>query len=463
MKLYKIALRNVLRHKARSVLSASAIMIGSMAIVFLFSMLAGMKDDIATNIKTYGSGDVRIRGLEYDADDTIDSMMDPVHQSSDILAKLDSMEEVSVAVPRLQLNALFQVDGVDYFSSAKGFDLERERLFQENARARAKAGELAVLEPEDQGLVREVVLGRLPAPGAGEMLMTEEIAEKTGLLSVDTREVEDLSFVQKMTAKKTGVVPTVTTRELNEGDQKATAFFIVGKGMQAKTMKLSGIIHFALGSLNGPSFIMPLEDARKVVRKGDVASEILVKLKPGQDPEAFAEKVNGVLAQMGRDDLVAKSWTKLKTMYSFIEMAEAIYSVIAGMFFLIGSVVIVNTTIMVILERMKEIGTLGAMGFQGKQLVSLFFLEALYISVVGALGGVLVGLTVSGIMSAVGLNFGGAMEGIDMDVSTVIYPRITAMSTLGVFIYSVTVAALATFIPSLKAARIKPVEALRSV
>jgi putative ABC transport system permease protein len=55
------------------------------------------------------------------------------------------------------------------------------------------------------------------------------------------------------------------------------------------------------------------------------------------------------------------------------------------------------------------------------------------------------------------------MEGVDFDISTVIYPKLSLKSTVFVFIYSVAVASFTSIFPSRKASRIEPVEALRAV
>jgi putative ABC transport system permease protein len=58
---------------------------------------------------------------------------------------------------------------------------------------------------------------------------------------------------------------------------------------------------------------------------------------------------------------------------------------------------------------------------------------------------------------------GASFEGIDFEVSNVLYPKINLRSTVFVFVYSVTVAALASLLPSRRAARVSPAEALRSL
>jgi len=409
MNIYRIAFRNVRRHKARTALSGSAIVLASLFIVFLFSLIA---------------------------------MMDPVYQSSKVLDIIESMDGVAIATERIAIKSLFQVDGVDYYATAMGLDFEKEKIFQ--------------------NLDKEIVLGSLPRLGEGEMLMNRKIAEDSKLLSVEET-LLPMGIFDKILNLKTGYVPIDIKYSLNNEKVRETAFFMVGRGMQAATLKLSGIVQFRVASLNRSNFVLPIEDLRRYIKRDDISSEILVKLDGGIDSQVFAKELQGKLDDIGRSDLAVRSWKDAKTMYSWVVIAEGIYYVIAAIFFLIGSVVIVNTTIMVIYERMKEIGTLAAMGFDGKQLVLLFFIESLIIGTIGSAIGVLLGVLISAILSVTGIPLGSAMEGIEFDVSTIIYTRITWGSTVVVFFYSVAVSAMATFIPSLRAARISPVEALRSI
>ncbi|MFA5514470.1 MAG: FtsX-like permease family protein, partial [Sphaerochaetaceae bacterium] len=136
---------------------------------------------------------------------------------------------------------------------------------------------------------------------------------------------------------------------------------------------------------------------------------------------------------------------------------------IALFFFLLGSTVIVNTTVMVVYERIREIGTLRALGMHNRLLTTLFLLEGVIISSVGAFVGVVIGSGVSLLFNRIGINFTQALSGVDMNISNIIYPVLDLKTPVIVFVYAVCVSALATLIPSTKAAKIEVVEALKYV
>jgi putative ABC transport system permease protein len=99
----------------------------------------------------------------------------------------------------------------------------------------------------------------------------------------------------------------------------------------------------------------------------------------------------------------------------------------------------------------------------GPEIVRLFFTEAFFISLVGSFAGVLVGIGATYPASIYGIDFGSALEGVDFEVSSRFRPVLNMKSTIFVFIYSTIVASLASLIPSRSSAKVKPVEAMRSI
>jgi putative ABC transport system permease protein len=93
----------------------------------------------------------------------------------------------------------------------------------------------------------------------------------------------------------------------------------------------------------------------------------------------------------------------------------------------------------------------------------LFFLEGGFISALGAAVGVLMGTAITLYLGKVGVNFTDALSGIDMEISSILYPKFNIWTTIIVYIYSVVVSAATTMIPSRRASKIEPVEALRYV
>ncbi len=134
--------------------------------------------------------------------------------------------------------------------------------------------------------------------------------------------------------------------------------------------------------------------------------------------------------------------------------------VILIVLFVIIMVGITNTFRMIMYERVREIGTMRALGMQRERVLGSFLLEALFLAVGGMLAGLIVAGTVMLILSRIYL-------GLDSPIFILLKNGYFtfSVSPLQVLVNTAIVASLtilAAFVPSRKAARMKPVEALRS-
>ncbi len=408
-KLAKTALRNISRNKRRSILSGTAIGVSAMAIVFLFSIIGGMTEDMAFNLKTYYTGEVRIRNIDYDKYERYN----PLHLTVDwesVKDLLVDIEDIDKFVPRISFPANLYIEGSNFGAMGVGANFSLEAGFQD--------------------LDGSLKSGRLPEKGKNEMIMGAVLAR-------------DL--------------------KLNIGDKVTVMSTTAARGTNAITLKIVGLFSFPVGALNSKYFWLPLDRAQYFLRMNGGVQEVLIKVKEGVDPKKAAASISSVITNNTGKTLDIRSWEELSTSYGLMKMADMIYNFIAMFFFLLGSTVIINTTMMVIFERMREIGTLGAMGMHGKELVRLFFFEGTFISMIGAAVGVATGIAITLYVGKVGLDFTDAISGMDFEVSSILYPKLSIGKTIFVYFYSVIIAAGATLIPSKKAAKIEPVEALRYV
>ncbi len=191
--------------------------------------------------------------------------------------------------------------------------------------------------------------------------------------------------------------------------------------------------------------------------------EILVKFNAESDRDGkdFAEKILAAAQKRGIDRIESAYWKDRNETYAMIEMADKIYMIFAFFFLLLGCSVVINTTMMVIYERTKEIGMMKALGMKDSNIVKLFFLESFYIGLLASMAGVLLGVIISMIFNHTGMNFQDMMEDIDFEISTVLYPVPTLKYGIIIFLYSTFIASVSTFIPTLRANKIKTVDALK--
>jgi putative ABC transport system permease protein len=410
MKLRHIALRNLRRNTRRSILSMSAIAIAAMAFVFLFGMIEGMKADMARNLHSFVTGEVRVRHSEYDKYQHLNPLHLGVSNYREVTKKIESMEATAAVSPRVSFPTALYREGETFNARGMGVDFSREVDYQ--------------------NLEQYVVEGSIPEAGSDQVLVSHKMAQEIGLAI---------------------------------GDKFTLLTQTRGRGMNAITFYISGFTYYNFNSMDGNTFLAPLERVQYFLRMGDSVTEVLVKLQDGAALPDYVEELNGYLASAGLEQVEARSWRDIPSTYAFITMAENMYAIIALLFFVLGSTVIITTMMMTVYERRKEIGTIAAMGMTGREIVRLFFLEAFYLSVIGSAAGVLIGMAVTYPTSIYGLDFGGAMEGVDFDISSSIYPILNLKSTLFVFVYSTVVASLTSLIPSRQSAKVEPIKALRTI
>lgn len=428
MTIIRMAWRNIGRNRRRTALSAIAIGIATAVIVILFSMLAGMKADISSNLIDFYTGEVRIRNGEYARYDYLMPLHLSLPADDALIERLDSLPEVSSAVPRLSIpGAMFRNErriGIQ----ATGVTFDRERAYS------------SIEDYVVAGDAEAVFSWRAPESDASD-----------GAPSGPT------------------IVPVlVGSRVLDRlGIELGEQFTIVARtalrGTNAMTFRAVAVADFPVAALNESGFWAPLERIQRLAQMPGRTNEILVKLAKGSDPNEATSAIAAALRDAGIDDPPPEvvHWTGIETSYSFIKMAETVYTFIALFFFLLASTVIINTTMMVIFERKREIGTLAALGMRPGALIRLFFGESVIIGLIGAAAGTLFGLAVTFILMKTGISFGSAMEGIDFEISEVLYPVINLRSSIGVFFYSIAVAAATSFIPTRRITRMEPVAALR--
>lgn len=418
MNLTGLALKNLTRHKTRSALSISTLVMACIIGLFLLSFVTGMRQDMKENILSYYTGSMQIRNAEYTEYEYLSPLHLYVHDQQLVREKLMQIEGVKRTVARISSG------GRIYIDENKTDDIPGEKY---------NAVGMGISFPEERKILdieSLLIEGKVPEMSSRQVVLGYGVAQKTGLAV---------------------------------GDHFAFLSPTAARGVNAMSFEVSGIANLPIGGLDSSYFFLPFDTMQRFLRMEDGALEILIMTDVPDEPEPQLAQVNEMLASdPALSNLEVKIWKEHGEMYSYMRLAILVYNGIALFLLLLGATVIVNTTMMAIFERYREIGILGAMGMEPKEIVRLFFTEALFAGIFSAVIGLILGSALMLSLEKTGMDFGAAFGSVDIEISSVIYPDLKAFHLILMGFYTIGIAAAVTLIPCRKAAHIEPVDAINS-
>jgi putative ABC transport system permease protein len=180
------------------------------------------------------------------------------------------------------------------------------------------------------------------------------------------------------------------------------------------------------------------------------------------DNETTSPSIAASVQSIVGEDNVVTEWND-NYWVAMMKVASSIYVVVFIIFLIVASFLIINTVVMIIHERIKEIGMMGCLGMTRAEIVTVFFFESLFLAAFGALAGVLIGGLLTGIGQYFPIRMGDLYGNTfsEMPLSNSIFFQFSIARLLMAWFLGVGIASLFTLIPSLKSAFVEPVEALR--
>jgi len=174
----------------------------------------------------------------------------------------------------------------------------------------------------------------------------------------------------------------------------------------------------------------------------DSISNIYVKVEKGEDPQSVADRID---AKYGDNITTITSVMEMEQMADMLNMLQASTWAISLLAIVVGGLGIINTMLMSVFERTREIGVLKAVGWSNKKIITMIVGESLVITIVSAIIGAIVGV---GLCMILGPQIGFT-------------PLFTPKIFIQAFIIAIVVGIVGGIYPALKAVRLPPTEALR--
>ena len=401
MNYLKIAYRNLGRHRRRTALSVLALAMGTSLLMFIAAFFQGeMRSSMETTLRL-DSGHIQVTAAEYDSDKLSVAWEYLIENPEQAAAQIEALEQVQVATPRLMASGIVSVGDESTGVQIMGIVPDSEA----NA-------------PYRDGIV------------AGEFL------------TADDREGIVIGY------------PLAQSFGLNIGDQLTLLVNTSEGDVDEQKFTVRGIFTTGTSAYDKGIVFLPLAKAQAFSGADNRASMIFILLNDREQAGVVANAIQGEGYQV-------KTWSQLNELLVLINDFSNAYIVILNLIVLgVTATVIVNTLLMSVFERTREIGILTAIGMKGRQVIALFITEASLLALGGITLGSLVGWILSAYFAKVGIYFGdlGISEG--MLLQDRIYPYLTIDSAINLIITSFIITVLASLYPARLASRMEPVEAL---
>ena len=409
--LFKIAVRNLLRYKRRTILTASLITVGVVFVLVFISISGSFKNMMIGQITDSMLGHMQVHKKGYVA--SLENLPLTLNLKPEEVKRLEAVLDVQSKVeaysPRIKFGG-----GFSNFAETTNIRLN--------------------------GVYPEREFKTVP-------LLSSRIIE--GKKRIEKGEI---------------IVPVLLAKGMNVniGDTVVVVATNKDGSVNGKQFKVAGILESAVGP-GGRDGYIHIEDARELLRMDEMEiSEIAVRLKEFGGLNRFNQKLSGLLSKemnsQGKPAFEVHTWEALSPFYNIARMIDVMTFFIKLMLIAIVLISIMNVMIMAVYERIREIGTIAAICTLPGKILSMFVIEGFCLGIAGAVIGNIVGITLILILNMLKITFNfGQQQGL------ILQANVNPADIVAISVTVIIVSVIASLQPAFKASRMEPIEALRHV
>ena len=414
-----LAMRNLRRHLRRTVLTASAMIVGGALLVFSFTIGDGGHEQWIDSGVRLGNGHVTVERPEYRVSRRIDDRL---------TADVRRAAELALAAPEVAPHVVA--------TSAK---LSINGLASSSAGAR-------------------------PA----RIVAVDQVAE-TGFGMVDDQIVEGRYLEPDDRLAAYVGAELVDSLELRLGSRFVVQAQDTEREIAGQLLRVVGIFRSGVPAVDQMTIHIPLTTAGEWLGSRSDVTNVGVVL----DGSAATALVRGHLERaladpVTRGDARVMGWREADpALAAAIAIDDFGNYLTNGFLYVIIAFGIVNTVLMSVMHRRREFGVLQALGLTPGQTGAIVLVEGLTLSAASGLLGVALGLAGTWYFFGEGLDMSGVMENIDdmtfsgAVIDPVIVPLFTARRLLQIVAFILSIGAVASIYPALRAARVDVTEAMK--
>jgi ABC-type lipoprotein release transport system permease subunit len=470
-----IAWKNVWRNKTRSLIVISSVAIGVFAGVFTMAAINSsvvQRIDAAVNEEL---SHIQVNNKDFRSSSDIRNI---IPDYGNIVTRLDSLPGVNAVTGRIIIRGIASTSTKSSGVEINGIDVDKEKkMFALSGKLIAGTGSYFGSETKyntvfiGEKLAKELsiiryyisdeALSKLKSGKVPDTVISKLQAVSGQRFTSDkkfTKEFEKLLSPEE--AKKYGMLIREAAWSFREGSRIILSFLDINNMQTGATFRVTGIFRTNNDMFEAMSVFVPVKELRELTGLDESSyHRVIVRLDDNDLTDGLTKEIRTIFP--GYEVL---NWKEIQPDLAMIaDMMQQIYAIFMVLILSALSFGIVNTMLMAVLERTKELGMLAAIGMNHRKIFSMIMLESVFLSITGGFAGMALSGAVIAATAEKGINLMKYSEGMEaFGYSAHLYPSIGAEFFITTTILIVLTGILSSVYPARKALKLNPVEAIRT-
>jgi putative ABC transport system permease protein len=408
MVLFKIAWRSIWRSKMRSAVVIFAIASGLLGGLFSSAWMNGMAQQRVKNTFAYEIGHIQLHNPSYAENNDVKKT---IKNTVDKLSILDTIKGVSGVTERILVTGMSATANKNMGVSIIGVDpVQEKQVFEIYKKIDSVSGDFFETKKKNSIVISRALADELKARLKSKIVLT----------------FQDYN-----------------------GEITGAAFKVVG------------IFKTDNNPWDKMHVFVKNDDLRRLLAlPEDESHEIVLLLDDFEQAAVLAGNLQNRIT-----DVKIEDWAEVSP---YLSLMSGYMDMMMGLFMLIilGALGfgIVNTMLMVVLERTRELGMLMAIGMNKRRVFIMIMLETICLALVGALFGEVLSVLIINYFNKTGIDLSSVAEGMEsVGYAVVTYPMLEPYRYLQITVLVIITSVLASIYPAFKALKLHPAEAIRTI
>jgi len=479
MLITKLAFRNLGRNARRSLITGLALAFSAALCIAYYALVDGMNAQLVHALTRFDLGHLQAHAEGYVAKRSVDLTLP---EPEKVLSAVRADAAVRAAAPRVYAPALVgserhstgvQLVGVEPKSERQVTELHRQLVsgayLDDDPTPWPEARKLTAEEKAaDESLTRaetEAAEAEIDALAGSAEPATEPApeAKKATDTQLERRLVRALSPRPQRPPNVVLGKSLARVLDVKVGDELFVSAQAVDGSAEGLRARVAGIFETGTTTYDRARIYMQIGDLQRLMHLDARIHEVAAVLASADEATAAATRIRGAL---GNDaGLDVRGWGALRPdIVRMLDLNRASSVLLAAIVFFVASLGVVNTMLMSVLERTREIGVLKAIGMSGASLFGMIVIETVFLALGGAVVGTGFGLLLDLYLVRQGIDLGFITRGVSfggVGMQPVIRGDITMGGVLWPIAILTVVCVVAAVYPALRAAHMQPAVGMR--